>query len=180
MSPVRYLLSWGGVSKKEPPKVENVIPFPPPSAIDTESDRQVGEPSLQETPRDQVLIVDDNGTFVRVLERFFDRHDLNVLCAGEGGAALEILSSMKSSVALVLCDVHMPGVNGPEFLKRLRSTPQFRLLPVVMLTSDSDFETKLKLLEQGADAVVTKNEDPRLLCIQVKRLISKHKMVQAA
>lgn len=130
--------------------------------------------------RSRILIVDDNATFLHVLDRFLARYEFEVARAADGRTAMQILQDGNEAVDLVISDVHMPGIDGCEFLRQLRKQPQFDLLPVVMLTSDSDIELKVKLIETGADAVLTKNEDPRLLCTHVRRLIGKRRVDEAA
>lgn len=152
---------------QSPPDL-NVLPFPKPPVSHVRE-----EPSL-------VLVVDDNSTFVRVLERFFARYELKMLHASDGAAALSALSELPNNPDLVICDVHMPGMNGTAFLTALRENPRYEHLPVIILTSDDDIELKLKLIAAGADAYLTKNEDPRLLCVQSKRLIAKQRTQEAA
>ncbi len=73
----------------------------------------------------------------------------------------------------------MPIMNGFEFLKRVRGELGL-LIPVVMLTSDNDIEAELQLLLDGADMFVSKNDDPRLLCVKVQKLLEKSKSKKAA
>ncbi|MBN8549310.1 MAG: response regulator [Deltaproteobacteria bacterium] len=174
-SSTRFVVSW----QREAPAAENVVSFPSAplhdaSTVLSNSRRKPG------SRRSRVLIVDDNPTFGRVLERFFQRQDLDVEHALDGAKALALLRKDSMHVDLVICDVHMPEVNGHEFLKRLRGDARFALLPVVMLTSDTDIELKLQLLKEGADALLTKNEDPRLLYTHVRRLIEKSNLLKAA
>lgn len=182
VNPVRYLVSWKGAEGAKKEEGKNIIQFPQPQSPQNEevlSDN--ADPLATSEPmRSRVLVIDDNATFVRVLERFLGRHDFDVTHVSDGEGALSLLRQDKSLPHIVICDVHMPGVDGHEFLRRLRGQTSFQLLPVVALTSDGDVETKLKLLGEGADAVITKNEDPRVLCIQVKRLVTKHRVLEAA
>ncbi len=169
------------LSLPRPPSDSNVIPFPTPvsppiprpapTAAEGRLDQSLASPA-------QVWVVDDNVTFVRVLERFFERHSLSVTHASDGTQALAKLESAMPE--LIVCDVHMPGMNGTDLLKALRSNPRFDELPIIMLTSDDDIELKIKLLDFGADAYLSKNEDPRLLCVQAHRLISRARRRRAA
>ena len=91
----------------------------------------------------------------------------------EGGEAIERLKSGDLKPDVIVCDVHMPEMSGEEFLRKLRKELEITNIPVVMLTSDMDVELEVQFLSNGADAFVTKNQDPRLLGAQVKRLIKK-------
>lgn len=120
-----------------------------------------------------VLIIDDNSTFVRVLERFMQRNEIRTRSASDGSQALSLLAGREIRPDLVICDVHMPGVNGFDFVKAFRLESAYVDIPVVMLTSDDDIEVELKLINLGADAFIAKNEDPRILCAHVKRLLER-------
>ena len=184
LSPVRYLISWSQQQAAEaaPAQFENVISFPQSSA--SQPERAPIEVQSHQAriglERARVLIVDDNATFVRVLERFFDRHGLDVTHVSSASEAIDTLGSQLPPVDLVVCDVYMPGGSGKDFLKHLRQDSRFNTMPIVMLTSDGDVELKLRLLNEGADAFITKNEDPRLLCVQVQRLISMQRAREVA
>jgi len=134
---------------------------------------QLEEKKEDEESLGLVLVVDDNPTFAKVLERFFSRQNIVTTSAQDGLQALEMLESGACTPDLIVSDVHMPSMNGFEFLKKARQIEFLKNTPIVMLTSDDDVETELKLLSDGADAFVTKNEDPRILCVQVKRLLQK-------
>ena len=122
-----------------------------------------------------ILVVEDNHTFSKVLGRFLDRYGMAVVCVNDGRQALDLLNQNPLQFDAIVCDLHMPGVNGLEFLNSIRKRAEFGPVPIIMLTSDDDIETELRLLGEGADAFVPKNADPRLLEVQLKRLISKSK-----
>lgn len=120
-----------------------------------------------------VLVVDDNPTFGKVLERFFSRHHVTTTVVEDGAAGLAILEGRGQIPDAIICDVHMPTMNGVEFLQRVRAMERFRNIPMVMLTSDGDIEVQIGLLSKGADAFVRKSDDPRLLWVHVQRLIER-------
>jgi len=119
--------------------------------------------------RPKVLVVDDNEVFANVLERFLGRMEIDVVYKSDGAAVITQLAELKAD--LLICDVHMPGTPGFEVVKMVRGAEQYRELPIVMLTSDTDIETEVRLLNSGADAFVSKSEDPRVLCAHVHRLL---------
>ncbi len=73
--------------------------------------------------------------------------------------------------ALVLLDIMMPGMDGIEVLKRLRKSPKFRNLPVMMLTAKSSEIDKVRALDLGADDYVTKPFGVMELLSRVKALL---------
>lgn len=134
----------------------------------------------QKGGRSRVLIVDDNVAFAQVLQRFLAKYDIVSTHAENGERGLELLKNGNVKPDLVVSDVHMPTMNGFEFLRRLREIREYTATPVVMLTSDDDVETELKLITDGADAFIPKNQDPRILCAHVTRLLARAQSQQVA
>ena len=66
----------------------------------------------------------------------------------------------------------MPGLSGLELLREIRNLRILENVPIVILTSDDDVEVEIELVSAGANAFVTKNEDPRVLGAHVDRLLS--------
>lgn len=137
------------------------------------NDSEVATVTEQAGSKRKVVLVEDNETFASVISRFFARHNIDILHYKSGAEALQHLDSCIESPNLIICDVHMPNMNGIRFLDVLRQHGRFRNLPVVMLTSANDVDTEVQLLSGGADAYVGKNEDPRILCAHVERLLKR-------
>lgn len=135
---------------------------------------------VQTGPEGLVLIVDDNMTFAKVLEKFMARQGLVARHVENGRLALELLASGQISPEIVICDVHMPEMNGIEFIKAVRADARFEDLSCIMLTSDDDVETEIRLLSLGADVFLKKNQDPRVFCAHVERIISRKRKREAA
>ena len=73
---------------------------------------------------------------------------------------------------LLLLDENMPGESGSTFLRRLRSSPQFYDLPVIMFTSIAGKEDERRALYNGAQDYVRKPVNPRLLAWRVERVLT--------
>ncbi|MFN4895447.1 MAG: PleD family two-component system response regulator [Pseudomonadota bacterium] len=128
-----------------------------------------------------VLVVDDNPMFCRMVERLLIRDGFQVSLASNGRAALELLVGQLSVLPkVIICDLHMPEMNGKEFVEHLRSDTRLCYIPVIMLTSDDGVEAEVSALETGADALVSKTKDSRVLCAQVVRLAKKRSLKEAA
>lgn len=128
-----------------------------------------------------VLVVDDNAMFSRVLERLLLREGVNPCFAENGVVALEKLKGAQSVLPqVIICDLHMPVMNGGELLATLKSDQHLKDIPVIMLTSDEDIDAELQLLASGADAFVSKAKDPRVLTAQVRRLLKRRCLPEAA
>jgi two-component system, chemotaxis family, chemotaxis protein CheY len=84
-----------------------------------------------------VLIVDDSSTMRKIVTRSLRQAGLEfdtILEAGDGQAALEILS--KNSPNIILSDINMPIMDGLEFLKAKAENPSIKDIPVVMITTE--------------------------------------------
>jgi CheY-like chemotaxis protein len=164
--PDMYRISWSADptrSVEQPAEHREELPIP--------VERPVEAPVPAR--RWNLLTIDDNRMFAAVIGRYLDRHGFDVTHAHDGGAALELLRSMPALPEGIVCDLHMPGTDGLQFLKALREDPRLGLLPVLMLTSDDDIEVELKLLEAGADMFIAKSEDPRKLCAHIRKLVER-------
>ncbi|KAG9079051.1 hypothetical protein FRC06_007983, partial [Ceratobasidium sp. 370] len=84
---------------------------------------------------DTILVVDDNADMRKYLRRIFSPY-LTVMEAQDGIEALHIASTQK--LHLILCDVMMPKMDGPELLNRLRAERRTKYLPVIFVTASDD------------------------------------------
>ncbi len=100
-----------------------------------------------------ILAVDDLPQNLRLLDAILSPRGYRVLTATSGEEALGVLPT--SGADLVLLDILMPGMDGYEVCRRIRSTPGFEFLPVVMITASGDQE-KVRAIEAGADDFVSK------------------------
>ena len=120
------------------------------------------------TRNQRILVVDDTPANVRLLEAVLRPRGYEILAAGSGPEALEVMT--RDSPDLVLLDVVMPGMDGYEVCRRLRGTPAGAVLPVVMVTA-SGHEDKVRALEAGADDFIAKPFDQSELLARVKSLL---------
>jgi class 3 adenylate cyclase/CheY-like chemotaxis protein len=113
------------------------------------------------------LAVDDEPANLRLLDAVLAPRGYRVLTAPSGAEALALLET--EDVDLVLLDIVMPGMDGHEVCRRIRSMPETEFLPVVMITA-SGSEQRLAALESGADDFVTKPFDKSELLARVASL----------
>lgn len=115
-----------------------------------------------------VLIVDDLEQNIKLLVAKLAHEYYNVFSANSGPKALEILA--KNRIDVILLDIMMPGMDGFETCKKIKTNPETMHIPVVMVTALSDIENRVKCLEAGADELLTKPVNDTALIARVKSL----------
>ncbi len=116
----------------------------------------------------RVLVVDDIFANVKLLEARLSAEYFDVLTAHSGMEALAVLEAER--VDVVLLDVMMPGMDGFEVCRRIKSAPKTLHVPVVMVTALDQASEKVQGLEAGADDFLTKPVDDLALITRVKNL----------
>lgn len=116
----------------------------------------------------RVLVVDDIIPNLKLLEARLTAEYFDVVTATSGQEALEICE--RGECDLVLLDVMMPGMDGFEVCRRLKSNPETVHLPVVMVTALDQTANRVRGLEAGADDFLTKPIDEIALIARVRSL----------
>jgi DNA-binding response OmpR family regulator len=113
-----------------------------------------------------VLIVDDEPIVREVVARYLTREGHRTLEAADGDAARGMIA--RSDADLVVLDVMLPGADGLELCRWIRSTSE---LPVILLTARGEEADRIVGLELGADDYVTKPFSPRELAARVRSVL---------
>ena len=116
----------------------------------------------------RVLVVDDILANVKLLEARLNAEYFEVLTARSGEEALAVVHS--SPIDVVLLDVMMPGMDGFEVCRQIKSTSATAQLPIIMVTALDQASDKVRGLEAGADDFLTKPVDDIALITRVKNL----------
>lgn len=118
----------------------------------------------------RVLVVEDDETVSEVVVSYLRNAGYDVSCAGDGVSALRLAG--QSLPDLVVLDLMLPGMNGLEVCRRLRSLgPQAADIPVIMLTALGAENDRVLGLEVGADDYLTKPFSPRELVLRVRSVL---------
>ena len=122
---------------------------------------------LGRAPR--ILVADDDWLNRDMLEAYLVGSGCEVVTAADGLTALE--QARAAPIDLALVDVQMPRLDGLGLCRALKSSPQTRFVPVVVVTALDSEDEKLKALESGADDFVTKPYNSIVLLTRVRSLL---------
>ena len=118
-----------------------------------------------------VMMVDDEPITLDVVQAYLEEAGYQKFVnTSEPAEAMDLVASEDPDVLLL--DLMMPKVSGFDILKDLRSNPKFQYLPVIVLTSSTDSETKLKALEMGATDFLAKPVDPSELVLRLRNTLA--------
>jgi DNA-binding response OmpR family regulator len=132
------------------------------------ADTRIGQVETARMPdrRQRVLVVEDEPMVAEVVERYLRRDGYDVHVVHDGAVALADFARVTPD--LVVLDVMLPGMDGMEVCRRIRSSSE---TPIIMLTARGDEIDKLLGLGVGADDYVTKPFSPRELTARVRTVL---------
>src|SRR5215207_10100692 len=122
--------------------------------------------SVMHTAAPRILVVDDNED---------NRYTLDLFLRGDGHEAVATASGGREALAtiereqfsLVLLDIMMPDLSGEEVLTILKSNPQTRDIPIIVISADSEHDRVSRCIELGADDYIPKPFKPAILRARV-------------
>jgi two-component system, NtrC family, sensor kinase len=121
----------------------------------------------------RLLAVDDSLTYLQLLASELGREGYDVALAHSGEEALTLLAVQP--VDCILLDLMMPGMSGQDTCRRIKASPQWRDIPLVMLTAHDDRETMIEGINAGADDYIAKSADLEVLKARLRaQLRRKH------
>jgi putative two-component system response regulator len=121
-----------------------------------------------------ILLVDDDLRNLKLLEAFLSALPYEILKANSGEEALDLVQ--KKEIDLILLDVMMPGINGYEVCRRLKTQENTRLVPIVLITALDDLDSRVKGMESGADDFISKPVNRIEILARTKSLIKNKKL----
>ena len=122
-----------------------------------------------------VLVIDDNAD-IRSYVRGLLHTDYTVIEAADGSEGIR--KAMKYVPDLIISDVMMPGIDGIECCRRLKSELQTCHIPVILLTACSLDEQRIQGYDGGADSYISKPFSSQLLLARVRNLIDSHRRLK--
>ena len=123
----------------------------------------------------EILVVEDDPDVLDYLRQLL-QHYFMVRTAMDGVEAMQIVESLRP--CLIISDIMMPMMDGLEFTSHIRANNDIKDTPVILLTAITDDEKRIKGIENGADAYITKPFQPELLVKTAISLISQRDMLK--
>jgi two-component system alkaline phosphatase synthesis response regulator PhoP len=118
--------------------------------------------------KEKILIVDDEEDILELLRFNLSREGYEVRCVATGEEAMK---EALEPTDLILLDLMLPGVNGLEVARYLRSDPRTRNVPIVMVTAKGEEADVVMGLELGADDYIAKPFSPRVLLARIRAVL---------
>ncbi|MFH1149615.1 MAG: response regulator [Actinomycetota bacterium] len=119
----------------------------------------------------KILVVDDDPTMVKLINVNLKLNNYSVVEAVSGEQALEVIQT--EPLDLVVLDIMMPGVDGWEVLRRIRSNTETQEMPVILVTAKTQDSDVIRGWELGADEYVIKPFNPLLLVEVIKMVLDR-------
>jgi two-component system chemotaxis response regulator CheY len=116
-----------------------------------------------------VLVVDDSSTVRQQVALALKQAGFAILEAVDGQDALRTIES-QSPIDMVVCDVNMPNMNGLELVEKVKSRPQHKALPILMLTTEGQPAMMKRAKQAGAVGWIVKPFDASQLVQTAKHL----------
>jgi two-component system alkaline phosphatase synthesis response regulator PhoP len=120
-------------------------------------------------PNEKILVVDDEENILELVDYNLKKEGYQVSSVMSGEEALESARSLKPD--LILLDLMLPGVDGLEVCKILKSDPITATIPIIMLTAKGEETDIVTGLELGADDYISKPFSPRVLLARARTIL---------
>jgi two-component system, chemotaxis family, chemotaxis protein CheY len=116
-----------------------------------------------------VLVVDDSVSMRQMVSFTMKEAGFEVTEAGNGAEALSRIQG--KSISLVITDLNMPVMDGLTFIRQIRSKPEYKFTPILMLTTESQQEKKMEGKAAGATGWIVKPFNPDQLLQTVSKVV---------
>ncbi len=118
-----------------------------------------------------ILVVEDDEHISQILKFMLERQGYRVQLAGDGMAARQAVEQAAELPALVLLDVMLPYLDGFEVIGIIRALPEWKQVPIVMLTAKTTERDIVRALDAGANDYIVKPFQPAELLARVRRYL---------
>ena len=120
----------------------------------------------------RVLIIEDNPTNLELMRYLLQAYGHEVVAANDGNEGL--LLARKEAVDLIICDIHLPKLDGFGVIRQLKADQQTQVLPVIAVTAQAMVGDRDKLINAGFDGYLCKPIEPEVFVSQVDAFLPAH------
>lgn len=118
-----------------------------------------------------ILVVEDDDHITHILKFMLERQGYRTMLAPDGMAARKLIESEGECPDLILLDVMLPYIDGFEVVRIARAQPQWKDVPIVMLTAKTQERDIVRALDAGANDYIVKPFQPNELLARVRRYL---------
>ncbi|MEW5951245.1 MAG: response regulator [Elusimicrobia bacterium] len=122
----------------------------------------------------KIIVVDDDPNLGLLVSALFKNFNYEIITFFTGAELTDYLSSNKPD--LILLDLKLPDANGFELCRKLRETPYISDIPIIIISGVSEVDSRVNLIETGADDYISKPFDVRELRARVNRILKRKKI----
>lgn len=123
--------------------------------------------------KEKILVVDDEEDILELVRYNLVKDGFKVTCVSSGEQAIEKLKEETPNV--ILLDLMLPGMDGLDLCKKLRTNPATTGIPIIMITAKGEDADIVTGLELGADDYLTKPFSPRVLLARIRAILRRNK-----
>jgi two-component system chemotaxis response regulator CheY len=117
-----------------------------------------------------IMVVDDSASVRQMVSFTIKNCGYNVIEAGDGSEAFAKMNG-SGQVSLIITDLNMPNMDGIELIKKVRLHQNYKFIPIIMLTTESQESRKLEGKQAGATGWIIKPFKPEQLVAVVKKVL---------
>ncbi|MEQ8702768.1 MAG: response regulator [Phaeodactylibacter sp.] len=147
-----------------------------PEIVEAGNESTAIAPALEKREKQELLIIEDNEEMREYLRYCISEDRYNINEAADGEEGIEKAQSLIPD--LIISDVMMPKKDGFAVTQAIRSNLSTSHIPLILLTARASLESRLKGLQRGADAYLTKPFSPQELALRIQKLIEIRRLLQ--
>lgn len=121
-----------------------------------------------------IMVVEDSRSQAIILKSLLKKHDYKVRDFEDGSAAYK--AALDEPPLLIISDILMPGMDGYELCRKIKSTRELKDIPIILLTTLQDSMDIIKGLQAGSDNFITKPYDPKYLLSRINYLLANREL----
>jgi len=120
----------------------------------------------------KILVVDDSVTMRRILINILRMAGFDQVVEAEDGVDAWAKLQSEGNIGLILTDWNMPNMGGLEFVKKVRSDPRFREVPIIIVTVRGVKEDVIEAMKAGVNNYIVKPFTPQVLREKIEKVLS--------